>query len=67
MTKKKILLIFKDMGGSADFMQWKVDGIVHTLRANIGGHPPIVVLRNGNDEQSYPCGDGSPDPQVRSR
>lgn len=45
--KKKLILILMDQGGS--FMAWSNEGICGTLRSQMDGHPPVVVIENEAD------------------
>ena len=47
-----LMIILNDQGGAV--MHWSCNGISNTLRAQDHGHPPVVVIKNEEDEQPDP-------------
>lgn len=55
---QKIMIVLEDQGGQ--FIKWNYSGLSPTLRAQMDGHPPVVVLKNessNDDEFRSVCSD----------
>lgn len=48
----RILIILMDQGGGV--MAWNTEEIVGTLRAQMDGHPPVVVTDGSDRDDSRP-------------
>lgn len=43
LTMREILLVLEDQGGA--FIRWNYKELSPSLRAQMDGHPPVVVVR----------------------
>ena len=48
---KDVLIVLNDMGGAV--INWCFNEITGTLRAQMCGHPPIVVLNDERDNDRH--------------
>lgn len=53
LTMQKILLVLEDQGGA--FIRWNRRELAPALRAQMDGHPPVVVIENGKHRDESVC------------
>ena len=59
---KDVLIVLNDMGGAV--INWCFNEITGTLRAQMCGHPPIVVLNDERDNDRHSKNEGGGERQI---